>query len=100
MKHAFLENNLLFKSAMHSSLGASIAYSHSKKESVSHTNLPQANALEGSMYVLTEQMRFYPLVLHWEVMAGILIFFGFIFVPGREDLPSDARAYSLTSFEE
>ena len=31
MKHAFLENNLLFNSAMHSSLGASIAYSHSEK---------------------------------------------------------------------
>ena len=32
-------------------------------------------------------------------MAGILIFCGFIFVPGRQDLPSDARAFSLTSFE-
>ena len=31
VKHAFFENNLLFKSAMHSSLGASIAYSHSEK---------------------------------------------------------------------
>ena len=32
-------------------------------------------------------------------MAGILIFCGFIFVPGRQDLPSDASAFSLTSFE-
>ena len=31
VKHTFLENNLLFNSAMHSSLGASIAYSHSEK---------------------------------------------------------------------
>ena len=32
-------------------------------------------------------------------MAGILIFCGFIFVPGRQDLLSDAGAFSLTSFE-
>ena len=69
MKHAFLENNLLFNSAMHSSLGASIAYSHSEKgvgkphEFTSSQNAvcfpwSLGYALEGSMYVLTEQMSF------------------------------------------
>ena len=73
MKHAFLENNLLFNSAMHSSLGASIAYSHSEKgvgkphEFTSSQMLfvpvcffpwSVGYALEGSMYVLTDQMRF------------------------------------------
>ena len=73
MKHAFLENNLLFNSAMHSSLGAKIAYSHSEKgvgkphEFTSSRNAVCSNmffllrvgyALEDSMYVLTKQMRF------------------------------------------
>ena len=73
MKHAFLENNVLFNSAMHSSLGASIAYSHSEKGvGKPHEFTPSQNAvcsnmffpwrvgyaLEGSMCVLTKQMRF------------------------------------------
>ena len=32
-------------------------------------------------------------------MVGILIFCGFIFVPGRQDFPSDTRAFSVTSLK-
>ena len=65
MKYTFLENSRLFKSAMYSSLGASIANSHSergvgKPHEAKMLFVPwrAGYALEGSMYGLNEQMRF------------------------------------------
>ena len=48
--------------------------------------------------VSTEQIWFLPIVSYWEVVTRILIFCGYC-VWSAYDLPSDARAFSLTSFE-
>ena len=65
VKYAFLENSRLFKSAMYSSLGASIAYSRSEKgvgkpHEAKMLFVPwrAGYALEGSMCGLNQQMRF------------------------------------------
>ena len=54
-------------------------------------------ALECSMFWLSK-CYFSRLFHTWEVITRLLIFCGF-WISGLHDMPSDARAFSLTSFE-
>ena len=72
------------------------AFTHAKMLLVSVNFFPWwvDYALEEN--VLTEQVWFLPLIWYWEVVTRILIFCSYCL---WHDLPSDARAFSLTSLE-
>ena len=52
-------------------------------------------ALEGSTFLLSNVILAACFTLRGHGTYGVTVFF----VSGRQDLPSDARAFSLTSFE-